>query len=151
MKKPLALLLSMILTAGSALILTGCGSTEETGEPELIRNPITLTMEIQVGVEAAAEAGFQDMKETAFAAEENTSLQEAVQLFCLAHDISVTVNPSRDSLTELMGLSKKDFGDATGWIFKVNGQVPTRSPKDIIVVENDKITLEFVDFNTYSW
>ena len=147
MKKLMTLALALLLMQG----LVSCGAPEDTAEPEPIVNPVNLTMEIVIGLEEAVEDGFEGLEETAFIAEEGTNLQDATQLFCMANELTVTIDERKGYLTELMGLTEKDYHEGTGWIFKVNGEIPTVPAQEVIVVENDKITREFVDFNTYSW
>ena len=147
MKKITALTLVLILT----MLICACGGPQETAEPDPIVNPVNLTMEIIIGLEDAVEGGFENVSETPFIAEEGTNLQDATQLFCMANDLTVTIDSGKGYLTEMVGLSEKDYTESTGWIFKVNGVIPSVPAQDVIVLENDKITWEFVDFNTYSW
>lgn len=133
------------------MAMVACGSPSDTYEPVPPVNPVNVTMEIVIGLEDATEDGFEGMKETALCVEEGSNLQEATQLFCLANDITCSIDEKNNYVTEIGGLTEKDYMETTGWVFKVNGEVPSVPAVDVVVAENDKITWEFVDFNTFSW
>ena len=76
---------------------------------------------------------------------------EATELFCVSNDISITIDTDKSYVTEIGGLTEKDYAETTGWIFKVNGEIPSVPADQVIIAENDEIRWEFVDFATYSW
>lgn len=150
-KKTAGRLLALAMIMTMVLAFAACGAPEEEDAAAPVENPVNVTMEIVIGLEAAAEGGFEGLAETAFVVEEGSNLQEAFLLFCKANDISITVNEDIAYVTEIMGLTEKDYVETTGWIFQVNGEVPSVPAAEIVLVEGDKITWEFVDFATYSW
>ena len=146
------LVLVLLLT----LSLSGCGISGESGsekhnaEPPVV-NPVNLSMEISVELEDAQKDGFEGSGPQGFIAEEGSTVLEATELYCLSNDISISIDSDKSYVTEISGLTEKDYADTTGWIFKVNGEIPTVPADQITIAENDEIRWEFVDFATYSW
>ena len=142
----------LILVLLLAFTLVSCGSSG-SGAPadEPVVNPVNLTMEFFIGLEDAENDGFEGILPTSFIAEEGSTVLEATELFCLSNDISITIDTDKSYVTEIDGLTEKDYAETTGWIFKVNGEIPSIPADQVIIAENDEIRWEFVDFTTYSW
>lgn len=155
-------LLRLLLILPLAFIVASCSTSEPTDSAEAkIVNPVNLTMEIVTDASGTDEGeakedgtkvnGFEGIPVTEFIAEEDSNILEATQLFCMANDISITINAGQSYVTEIGGLAEKTNSDSTGWIFKVNGETPSVPADQVKITENDKIRWEFVDFATYSW
>ena len=112
---------------------------------------MNLTMELFIGLEDAENDGFESISPVSFIAEEGSTVLEATELFCVSNDISITIDTDKSYVTEIGGLTEKDYAETTGWIFKVNGEIPSVPADQVIIAENDEIRWEFVDFATYSW
>ncbi len=135
-----------------AFTLVSCGSSSgEAPAEEPVVNPVNLTMELFIGLEDAENDGFESISPVSFIAEEGSTVLEATELFCVSNDISITIDTDKSYVTEIGGLTEKDYAETTGWIFKVNGEIPSVPADQIIIAENDEIRWEFVDFATYSW
>ena len=147
-KKVLNLILVLLL----AFTLVSCGnSSGEAPADEPVVNPVNLTMELFIGLEDTENDGFESIPPSSFIAEEGSSVLEATELFCVSNDISITIDTDKSYVTEIGGLTEKDYAETTGWIFKVNGEIPSVPADQVIIAENDEIRWEFVDFATYSW
>lgn len=147
-KKVLNLILVLLL----AFTLVSCGnSSGEAPADEPVVNPVNLTMELFIGLEDAENDGFESIPPSSFIAEEGSTVLEATELFCVSNDISITIDTDKSYVTEIGGLTEKDYAETTGWIFKVNGEIPSVPADQVIIAENDEIRWEFVDFATYSW
>ena len=150
MKKLFTLFLSTVLI----LAFTGCNNskTDQQIDSSSITHPINLTFSLldADGDELTLD-DFTLIKDEAFIAEEGSSVLEATQLFCMSHDLSITVDRDKGYVTEIDGLTAGDYSDQTGWIFLVNGAMGNMTAEEQILKDGDSITLEFVDAATYPW
>lgn len=150
MKKLFTLFLSTILI----LAFTGCNNskTDQQIDSSSITHPINLTFSLldADGDELTLD-DFTLIKDEAFIAEEGSSVLEATQLFCMSHDLSITVDRDKGYVTEIDGLTAGDYSDQTGWIFLVNGEMGNMTAEEQILKDGDSITWEFVDAATYPW
>lgn len=148
MKKTFVTCLMVLLT----LLMVSCGSPAQDGaEEQSIVNPVDLTMEIAIDVEDAQDDGFDGTPETAFIAEEGATVLEATQLFCMANDISLTVDKDGTYVTEMGGLSEGDYAKTTGWIYEIDGESPTVGAAEMVIEKNQKILWKYIDISTISW
>lgn len=150
MKKLFTLFLSTVLI----LAFTGCNNskTDQQIDQSSIINPINLTFSLldADGDELTLD-DFTPIKDEALIAEEGSSVLEATQLFCMSHDLSITVDRDKGYVTEIDGLTAGDYSDQTGWIFLVNGELGNMTAEEQILKDGDSITWEFVDAATYPW
>lgn len=150
MKKLFTLFLSTVLI----LAFTGCNNskTDQQIDSSSITHPINLTFSLldADGDELTLD-DFTLIKDEAFIAEEGSSVLEATQLFCMSHDLSITVDRDKGYVTEIDGLTAGDYSDQTGWIFLVNGEMGNMTAEEQILKDGDSITWEFVDAATYPW
>ena len=150
MKKLFTLFLSTVLI----LAFTGCNNskTDQQIDSSSIIIPINLTFSLldADGDELTLD-DFTPIKDEAFIAEEGVSVLDATQLFCMSHDLSITVDRDNGYVTEIDGLTAGDYSDQTGWIFLVNGQMGNMTAEEQILNDGDSITWEFVDAATYPW
>lgn len=150
MKKLYTLFLSTVLI----LAFTGCNNSkaDQQIDQSSIINPINLTFSLldADGDELTLD-DFTPIKDEALIAEEGSSVLEATQLFCMSHDLSITVDRDKGYVTEIDGLTAGDYSDQTGWIFLVNGELGNMTAEEQILKDGDSITWEFVDAATYPW
>ena len=150
MKKLFTLFLSTVLI----LAFTGCNNSkaDQQIDQSSIINPINLTFSLldADGDELTLD-DFTPIKAEALIAEEGSSVLEATQLFCMSHDLSITVDRDKGYVTEIDGLTAGDYSDQTGWIFLVNGEMGNMTAEEQILKDGDSITWEFVDAATYPW
>ena len=150
MKKLFTLFLSTVLI----LAFTGCNKSkaDQQIDQSSIINPINLTFSLldADGDELTLD-DFTPIKDEALIAEEGSSVLEATQLFCMSHDLSITVDRDKGYVTEIDGLTAGDYSDQTGWIFLVNGELGNMTAEEQILKDGDSITWEFVDAATYPW
>ncbi|MCI8608434.1 MAG: DUF4430 domain-containing protein [Firmicutes bacterium] len=146
MKKTIITFLAALLI----LLTAACADDAETVN-QTIANPVPLSMEIQIEFDDASGDGYISLPATDFTAEEGLSVLEATQLFCMSHDISISTDAKGTYITEIGGLSEKDYTETTGWLYEVNGESPSVGANEKKIEENDKILWKFVDFSTVSW
>lgn len=146
MKKFISVLLIIVL----ALSMVACGKEENKEETPIV-NPTNLTFSLIDGDDEIKMEGFEEIKGDAFIAEEGSTVLEATQLYCMSHDISISVDSSKNYITEIAGFSEGDYDAQTGWVFTINGEMGNLPANEEIIEEGDEIAWEFIDFSSMSW
>ena len=126
-------------------------SPEPASEDAPIVNPVNLSISFLDGEDELEIEDFEEIKDDPFIAEEGSSVLEATQLYCMSHDISISVDKSKGYVTEIAGLTEGDYEKQTGWVFTVNGEMGTLTAEEQIIQEGDKIAWKFIDFSAISW
>jgi hypothetical protein len=144
MKKFLSLLLIGVLS----LAIFGCSSKDTTVEvQEDYANPISVTISIVDSDEDELTVeNFTPIENAEFTVEDGTSVLDATQVYCVSNDIPYTLDSTGNYFTSINGLTEKEITAETGWIYKINGNEPTKGAKDVNLVNGDKISWEFIDF-----
>ena len=143
MKKLVSLFLTLILL----FTLTSCTKENAEEDNTPIVNPVNLSMEIAIGLEDAQEDGFENIGPKDFIAEEGSTVLEATQLYCMANNISISLDKDMGYITEINGLTEKDYTEMTGWVFTVNGEMPSVGADQLEIQEGDQIRWEFLSFS----
>lgn len=146
MKKILSVLCVLILIFTTA----ACSSQPEVDDTPVV-NPVNLSFSLLDGDDDLELEDFEKIENDPFIAEEGSTVLEATQLYCMSHDISISVDSSKGYVTEIAGLSEGDYNNQTGWVFTVNGEMGMLAANEQIVEENDKIAWEFIDFSAIAW
>ena len=146
MKKILSVLCVLILIFTTA----ACSSQPEVDDTPVV-NPVNLSFSLLDGDDDLELEDFEKIENDPFIAEEGSTVLEATQLYCMSHDISISVDLSKGYVTEIAGLSEGDYNNQTGWVFTVNGEMGMLAADEQIVEENDKIAWEFIDFSAIAW
>lgn len=147
MKKYISVVIILLLS----LVLFSCSEKEKPIENEQIVNPIDLSFSLIDGDDDLAIENFEPINDDAFIAEEGSTVLEATMLYCMSHDISVSLDSNQTYITEIGGLTQGDYSDKTGWVFSVNGEIGNLSANEKILQSGDKICWQFVDFSSFSW
>ena len=146
MKKILSVLCVLILIFTTA----ACSSQPEVDDTPVV-NPVNLSFSLLDGDDDLELEDFEKIENDPFIAEEGSTVLEATQLYCMSHDISISVDSSKGYVTEIAGLSEGNYNNQTGWVFTVNGEMGMLAADEQIVEENDKIAWEFIDFSAIAW
>lgn len=146
MKKILSVLCVLILIFTTA----ACSSQPEVDDTPVV-NPVNLSFSLLDGDDDLELEDFEKIENDPFIAEEGSTVLEATQLYCMSHDLSISVDSSKGYVTEIAGLSEGDYNNQTGWVFTVNGEMGMLAADEQIVEENDKIAWEFIDFSAIAW
>ena len=143
-------LLTVICVFVLLFAVTAC-SPEPANEEKPVVNPINLSFSLLDGEDDLELEGFEEINEDPFIAEEGSSVLEETQLYCMSHDISISVDTSKGYVSEIAGLTEGDYGKQTGWVFTVNGEMGMLTAEEQILNEGDKIIWEFIDFSAVAW
>lgn len=147
MKKFMTILLAFLLVFAMA----GCTAQEASDTPDEVVNPTNLTFSLTDGTDNPDVEGFSAIEADPFIAEEGSTVLEATELYCMSHDMSITIEKNGSYVTEINGFTQGDYTDTTGWVFTVNGEMPDVGAGEITIEEGDKIVWSFIDFSTYEW
>ena len=143
-------ILTVIYILALLFAVTAC-SSEPAMEEAPIVNPVTLEFSLLDGEDDLELDDFDEIKDDPFIAEEGSSVLEATQLYCMSHDISISVDMSKGYVTEIAGLTEGDYDKQTGWVFTVNGEMGMLTAEEQIIEEGDKIAWSFIDFSAIAW
>lgn len=119
----------------SILCMTSCEKKDET--PEII-NPITIT----ISIDYPKKSELPDVETTAFKIEEDSSVLEAIQIYCNINDMPVNVETTDGTIVGINNLNNGDFHPNRIWQYKVNGQLCADPAGDYILQDGD--VLEWV-------
>ena len=142
--------LTVICVLALLFAVTAC-SSEPAMEETPVVNPVSLEFSLLDGEDDLELEGFEEIIDDPFIAEEGSSVLEATQLYCMSHDISISVDRSKGYVTEIAGLTEGDYDKQTGWVFTVNGEMGMLTAEEQIIEEGDKIAWEFIDFSAVAW
>ena len=119
MKKITTILLTLLL----GFAMAGCTAQDDAGTPEDVINPTNLTFSLTDGTDNPDVENFTTIDEDPFIAEEGSTVLEATELYCMSHDMSITIEKNGSYVTEINGFTQGDYTDTTGWVFTVNGEM----------------------------
>ena len=116
MKKITTILLTLLL----GFAMAGCTTQDDAGTPEDVVNPTNLTFSLTDGTDNPDVENFTTIDEDPFIAEEGSTVLEATELYCMSHDMSITIEKNGSYVTEINGFTQGDYTDTTGWVFTVS-------------------------------
>ena len=134
-KKVLANLIICMLVLSSIFTATGCGKDQE-------ETPIVHPINITISIDYPTKSGIEDVKEADFKIEENSTVLDAIQLYCNVNELPVTVETTDASIQGINGVSNGDFSSERHWQYKINGKLSETPENEKIL--NDGDTLEWV-------
>ena len=143
-------ILTVICVLALLFAVASC-SSEPAMEETPVVNPVSLEFSLLDGEDDLELEDFEEIMDDPFIAEEGSSVLEATQLYCMSHDISISVDTSKGYVTEIAGLTEGDYDKQTGWVFTVNGEMGMLTAEEQIIEEGDKIAWEFIDFSAVAW
>ena len=107
------------LTVSCLLLASGCGGDAEEAAPVI--NPI----EITVSIDFPKKAELEDVSDEPFKIEENSTVLEAIQLYCNVADMPITVETTDGSVQGIGGVENGDYYSSRIWQYKLNGELCT--------------------------
>ena len=143
-------ILSVFCILALIFTMSACTDKPQTEETPIV-NPVNLSFSLLDGEDDLTLEDFDEIKDDSFIAEEGSSVLEATQLYCISHDISISVDASKGYVTEIAGLTEGDYTKQTGWVFTVNGEMGMLTAEEQIIQDGDKIAWEFIDFSAIAW
>ena len=87
MKKITTILLTLLL----GFAMAGCTTQDDAGTPEDVVNPTNLTFSLTNGTDNPDVENFTTIDADPFIAEEGSTVLEATELYCMSHDMSITI------------------------------------------------------------
>ncbi len=143
-------ILTVLLVLALAFAAVSCGSPAKNEDTPIV-NPTNLTFSLLDGEDDITMEGFTPIEDDPFIAEEGSTVLEATQLYCMSHDISISVDSKNGYVTEIAGFTQGDYSDMSGWVFTINGEMGMLGAGEEIIEEGDKIAWEFIDFSAVAW
>jgi len=116
----------------SVFLVTGCGEQPEQTE---IVNPINIT----ISIDYPKKSNLDDITDITFKIEEDSSVLEAIQLFCNVNEMPVNVETTVGTIVGINDLNNGDIYSKRIWQFKVNGELSDHPAGEIILQEGDRL------------
>ena len=130
-----------LCTAALSLMLavTACGEKpkEEAAPPV---NPVDIT----ISIDYPERAEMEDIEQEAFTIEEDSSVLEAIQLYCSVNEMPVTIETTGGTVVGINDLLNGDIFAARTWQFKVNGELCQEPADDVILKDGDSLEWVYV-------
>lgn len=121
----------------SMVFLTGCQGKEKAEAPSNLNS-----VDIILSIDYPKSAEIEDVTEVVFTIEEDSSVLEAIQLYCNVGNIPVTIETTGGTVVGINDLLNGDIFASRTWQFKVNGIFPNKPAGEVILKDGD--TLEWV-------
>ena len=117
-KKVLTNLIICMLVCSSIFVVTGCGKDKE-------ETPIVHPIKITISIDYPAKSGLDDVEEVDFKIEEDSTVLDAIQLYCNVNELPVTVETTDASIQGINGVDNGDYSAKRHWQYKINGELNT--------------------------
>ena len=126
----------LIICALSVILLfTAVACQEEPEEETDIVNPI----EITISVDYPERAGIDDVENAEFKIEENSTVMDAIQLYCNVNDMELTVETTGASVEGINGVENGDYFAKRTWQYKINGQLCSEKESEKKLEDGDAL------------
>ncbi len=115
-------LVSFILCALTVSVMVfagGCGRQADEAAP--VVNPI----EITVSIDFPKKSELEDISADPFKIEEDSTVLDAIQLYCNVADMPITVETTDGSIQGIGGVENGDYFASRTWQYKLNGELCT--------------------------
>lgn len=129
-----AFLLVLALTAG-LLVLPSCGKQEE---PKEVEHPISITLTVKFPKEAKRKGTF-EITQAKFNVENDSNVNEALQLYCNVEDISVSVDTTNGTVDAIDHIANGDLGENAAWHFMLNGKKMDKKSSETTLRDGDSV------------
>lgn len=132
-RKKLICFILCLSAAAFSLLLTGCaGDNPEEGP---VINPVDIT----ISIDYPARSEMEDVEAVPFTIEENSSVLEAIQLYCNVNEMPVTVETTYGTVVGINDLLNGDIFARRTWQFKINGQLRDDPAGEVILKDGDSL------------
>ena len=118
-RRILTIFVLFALTISCAVFGSGC--SKQTEETAPVINPI----EITVSIDFPEKADIEDISAEPFKIEEDSTVLEAIQLYCNVAEMPITVETTDGSVQGIGGVENGDYSASRTWQYKLNGELCT--------------------------
>ncbi len=132
-KKKLIGFVLFLAVSASAVLMPGC--QEQKKEEKPVINPVDIT----ISIDYPERSELTDLKEIPFTIEENSSVLEALQLYCNVNEMPVTIETTYGTVVGINDLYNGDIFTSRSWQFKVNGQLSEKPAGEVILENGDSL------------
>ena len=135
-KKVLTNLIICMLVCSSIFVVTGCGKDKE-------ETPIVHPIKITISIDYPAKSGLDDVEEVDFKIEEDSTVLDAIQLYCNVNELPVTVETTDASIQGINGVDNGDYSAKRHWQYKINGELSETPENEKILKDGDTLAWVF--------
>lgn len=117
------------------LLFTAVACQAEPEEETPIANPI----EITISIDYPDQSGQKDIEDVQFKIEENSTVLDAIQLYCNVNEISLTVDTTDASVQGINGVENGDYAAKKTWQYKINGRLCSDGENEKKLEDGDQL------------
>ncbi|MDO4938578.1 MAG: DUF4430 domain-containing protein [Lachnospiraceae bacterium] len=139
--KKLKRLICIFTAVALAMAVLGCGKKTAEAEPESRESGIPISVTVNIDGSAADEEGFSIGGSEKVEIFEGDSALDA--LIAAGKNLGYEIRWNDDYVTYIGDLGEKSCGPASGWMYDVNGEMPSESIVKYIVNDGDTVTFSF--------
>ncbi len=122
-----------------ALSVAACGEKQKDDEA-----PTVNSIDITISIDYPESAEMDDVTQDSFAIEEDSSVLEAIQLYCNVNEMPVTIETTGGTVVGINDLLNGDIFAARTWQFKVNGELCTDPAGDVTLKDGDNLEWVYI-------
>jgi len=134
------------------IAMVSCGSDLDSEDPEVPSSLETVIGTVSMEILYPAEAGFENIIDAkADIYEDADTVLDALKAYAAENDLAVVVeNGIYTYVTGIGGISEKDFGNNTGWVFTVNNEMVMEGADTCTLSDGDMVSWQYVDYSDTS-
>lgn len=130
-KKILTNFIVCMLVFSSIFVVTSCGKEKE----ETPVHPIQIT----ISIDYPEKAELEDVEEASFKIEEDSTVLDAIQLYCNVNELPVTVETTDASIQGINGVENGEYTAKRHWQYKINGKLCKTPENEKILKDGDTV------------
>lgn len=117
----------------SLAMVTSCG--ENNNEEQPIINPI----EITISIDYPDKAEIEDIEEETFKIEEDSTVLDAIQLYCNVNDIPLNIETTDGSVDGINDINNYILYTNRTWQYKINDELIDSPANTHILIDGDNL------------
>ena len=122
-----------------AMSVTACSEKQKDDEA-----PTVASIDITISIDYPESAEMDNVTQEPFSIEENSSVLEAIQLYCNVNEMPVTIETTGGTVVGINDLLNGDIFAARTWHFKVNGEICTAPAGDVTLKDGDSLEWVYI-------
>ena len=117
----------------SLAMVTSCGENENEEQP--IINPI----EITISIDYPDKAEIEDVEEEPFKIEEDSTVLDAIQLYCNVNDIPLNIETTDGSVDGINDVNNYILYENRAWKYKINDELQESPANTQVLKDGDSL------------
>ncbi len=132
-------LILCIAALSLAVSITACGKQQKEEE-----TPMVNSVDITISIDYPQSSEMDDITQESFTIEENSSVLEAIQLYCSVNEMPVTIETTGGTVVGINDLLNGDIFASRTWHFKINGELCSEPAGDVTLKDGDSLEWVYI-------